>query len=105
LIVFIDDATSELMLLRFVLHETSYNYMACLKSYIERFGCPLALFSDRHSIFRATRPTKTGERTQTQFARACSKLDITVIISFTRSRILRSRRGVSNARIERSRIG
>src|SRR5690606_35701328 len=40
LIVFIDDATSELMELRFVEHESSYNYMHVLKRYIERYGRP-----------------------------------------------------------------
>lgn len=83
LLVFIDDATSELKILRFVEHESSYNYMACLKSYIEEFGCPLALFSDRHSIFRATNPTAIGVRTLTQFSRACSRLYIKVICAET----------------------
>ena len=107
LIVFIDDATSELMLLRFVLHENSYNYMACLKSYIERFGRPLALFSDRHSIFRATRPTKTGERTQTQFARACSKLDISVICAKTpqaKGRVERANRTLQDRLVKEMRL-
>lgn len=83
LLVFIDDATSELKLLRFVEHESSYNYMSCLKTYIDRFGRPLALFSDRHSIFRATNPTSEGERTPTQFARACGRLGIKIICAKT----------------------
>ncbi len=78
LLVFIDDATSELQLLRLVDHESSYNYMSCLKTYIEQFGCPPALFSDRHSIFRATTPNAAGARNPTQFAQACARLEIQI---------------------------
>lgn len=73
LIVFIDDATSEIQLLRLVDHESSYNYMACLRTYINKFGCPLALYSDRHSIFRVNRENQNGETTTTQFTRACAR--------------------------------
>lgn len=83
LIVFIDDATSELMHLQFVEHETSYHYMTGLKFYIERFGLPGALFSDRHAIFRVPNLTSEGERGQTQFARACSRLRIETICAKT----------------------
>jgi hypothetical protein len=79
LIAFIDDATSEIMHLRMVDHESSFNYMRCLKWYIEQYGRPLALYSDKHSIFRATNTDASGNRNATQFSRACNSLGIKVI--------------------------
>jgi transposase len=107
LLVFIDDATSELMLLRLVDHETSYNYMTCMKAYIERFGCPLALFSDRHSIFRATNPNSKGERFPTQFARACGRLGIRVICAKTpqaKGRVERANRTLQDRLVKEMRL-
>ena len=107
LIVFIDDATSELKLLRFVEQETSYNYMTCLKFYIERFGRPLALFSDRHSIFRSTSPSASGIRTPTQFARACSNLDIRIICAKTpqaKGRVERANRTLQDRLVKELRL-
>jgi len=79
LIAFIDDATSQIMHLRMVDHESSFNYMRCLKWYIEQYGRPLALYSDKHSIFRATNTDASGNRNATQFSRACNTLGIKVI--------------------------
>jgi transposase len=107
LIVFIDDATSELKVLRLVEHETSYNYMACLKLYIERFGRPLALFSDRHSIFRSTNPAGTGVRTPTQFSHACARLDIRIICAKTpqaKGRVERANRTLQDRLVKELRL-
>lgn len=107
LLVFIDDATSELMLLRLVDHETSYNYMSCLKTYIDRYGCPQAIFSDRHSIFRSTNPTATGERNPTQFARACGRLSIKVICAKTpqaKGRVERANRTLQDRLVKELRL-
>jgi hypothetical protein len=46
LLVFIDDATSSLMQLRFVLSESTSSYFAVLRSYLETNGCPAAFYSD-----------------------------------------------------------
>lgn len=52
LIVFIDDATRRLMALRFAPAETTQAYMETLSLYLGQHGRPVALYSDRHSIFR-----------------------------------------------------
>lgn len=80
---FIDDANSELMELRFVDHESSFNYMNSLKLYIARHSKPVTLYSDRHSNFRATRASADGTRTPTQFYTACQKLEIEIICAET----------------------
>lgn len=74
LIVFIDDATSRLMHLRFVEAETTQAYMEALGVYLGRYGRPVALYSDRHSIFRINHGRQ--ENKVTQFTRAVKTLDI-----------------------------
>lgn len=74
LIVFIDDATSRLMALRFSPTETTQAYMQTLNSHLAQHGRPVALYSDKHSIFRVNHPDKEGELTQ--FTRAIKTLDI-----------------------------
>ncbi|EED5060701.1 ISNCY family transposase, partial [Salmonella enterica subsp. enterica serovar Enteritidis] len=74
LIVFIDDATSALMGLRFAPAETTQAYMETLGKYVTQHGIPLALYSDKHSIFRVNNPDREGELTQ--FTRAIKTLGI-----------------------------
>lgn len=74
LIVFIDDATSQLMALRFVPAETTQAYMETLGDYLRQHGRPVACYSDKHSIFRVNHPEREGELTQ--FTRALKTLDI-----------------------------
>ena len=74
LIVFIDDATSRLLYLRFVEAETTQAYMQALGAYLGRYGRPVALYSDRHSIFRINHGRQKNK--VTQFTRAVKTLDI-----------------------------
>lgn len=77
LLVFIDDATSELMALRFVDTETTLGYMGLLEEHILNHGLPAALYSDRHSIFQVNKGDhKDVGDAQTQFARALDQLGI-----------------------------
>lgn len=76
LLVFIDDATSELMELQFVDVETTLGYMGALERHILRHGVPAALYSDRHSIFRFNPIKQLPTDVQTQFARALEQLHI-----------------------------
>lgn len=81
LLVFIDDATSRLMALRFVPAETTQAYMDTLQGYLAQYGRPLAIYSDQHSIFRVNHADRDGERTQ--FTRALETLDIAPIHAHT----------------------
>jgi len=60
LLVFIDDATGQLLALRFVAAETTQGYMQALEQYLNDHGRPVALYSDRHSIFRVNHPEHEG---------------------------------------------
>ena len=81
LLVFIDDATSRLMTLRFVPAETTQAYMETLQLYLAQYGRPVAIYSDQHSIFRINHENRAGERTQ--FTRALETLDIAPIHAHT----------------------
>ena len=77
LIVCIDDATGRLLALRFAPAETTQAYMETLGGYLREHGRPVALYPDRHSIFRTAR--KDGAEEPTQLARALKTLDIELI--------------------------
>ncbi len=81
LLVFIDDATSRLMALRFVPAETTQAYMETFQGYLAQYGRPMAVYSDQHSIFRVNHDTPDGARTQ--FSRALETLDIAPIHAHT----------------------
>lgn len=86
LIVFIDDATGKLKYLQFVPHETTFAYMDGLSHYIKENGKPVALYSDRHGIFRVNSKKRgsaevTDEINLTQFARAAEELSIELIFA------------------------
>ena len=60
LIAMIDDATSRLFA-RFVRHDTTEENMKLLQSYLEKFGRPLAFYTDKASIFRTAEKRKRDE--------------------------------------------
>lgn len=73
LLVFVDDATSKLLQLRFELSETTEGYFKSTRSYIERYGRPVSFYSDKDSIFRINTREGSG---LTQFGRAMQELGI-----------------------------
>jgi hypothetical protein len=80
LLVYVDDATSRLMELRFVKSESAFDYFASTRAYLERQGKPVAFYSDKHSIFRVNHEGSTGRAGGvTQFGRALAELNIDII--------------------------
>jgi hypothetical protein len=55
-LVFIDDATGQLLELWFVPDETFLAYCEATRHYLERYGKPVAFYSDKHGIFRVNQP-------------------------------------------------
>lgn len=78
LLVFIDDATGKLTQLRFMPTETTLGYMRVLHDHILAHGVPVALYSDKHSIFRINAKEADPEA-ETQFSRAAQELGIECI--------------------------
>lgn len=81
LIVMIDDATSQIMELRFAKTETTFAYMESLYNTIKNNGIPRYIYSDKHSVFRKERPNQQNDpyAEPTQFHRACQELGIDLI--------------------------
>ncbi|HBD3525955.1 TPA: ISNCY family transposase [Escherichia coli] len=85
LLVYVDDATSRLMQLLFVSSESTFTYFEATRGYLERYGKPLAFYSDKASVFRINNKQATGGDGQTQFGRAMNELNITGICANTSS--------------------
>lgn len=80
LLVFVDDATSKVLTLRFEESETTLGYLRCLKEHLHTYGRPLAYYSDKHSIFKTTRKDCVdGRLADTQVHRALRELQIELI--------------------------
>ena len=79
LIVFIDDATSRLTGLRFVVSETTRAYLETLRAHVLEHGRPGALYSDRHGIFRVNAREAVGGDGLTEFTRVTERLGIETI--------------------------
>lgn len=69
-LVFVDDATGQLMQLLVVPIESTPAYFAATRTYVERHGKPLAFYSDKAGIFRVNAKDSAGGRGYTQFGRA-----------------------------------
>jgi hypothetical protein len=78
LLVFIDDATSRLMQLRFVPSESAMAYFLATRGYIEQHGKPIAFYSDKHTVFRNNNKDTVGDGL-TQFGRALHELNIDIL--------------------------
>ncbi len=106
LLVFIDDATSKLMQLRFVPSESTTSYFEVLQPYLERHGCPVAFYSDKHSVFRINRDAQGGQG-MTQFGRTLAELNIEIICvnsSQAKGRVERANRTLQDRLVKELRL-
>jgi transposase len=83
LLVFIDDATGQLLQLLFVDSESFFSYCTAARAYFEHYGKPVAFYSDKHGIFRVNMPNSVSGDNLTQFGRAMQDLDIQIICANT----------------------
>jgi hypothetical protein len=83
LIVFIDDATGRLMELRFSKSESTFDYFYSTRRHLERYGKPVAFYSDKHSIFRVNQTGAVNGNGMSQFGRAMHELNIDIICANT----------------------
>lgn len=75
LLVFVDDATSNILQLYFATTESTDSYFAATNRYIVQHGKPSAFYADRAAIFRSP----SGAQIVTQFHRAVKELGIELI--------------------------
>jgi transposase len=107
LLVFIDDATGRLMQLRFVSSESAFAYFAALQGYLETHGCPVAFYSDKHSVFRVAKADAKGGQGMTQFGRALAELGIEILCansSEAKGRVERANRTLQDRLVKELRL-
>ena len=88
----IDDATGHLMA-RFYDADTTLNHMDLLLRWLQAHGRPLALYTDRHSIFEVQDKGHGVAEEETQFGRALRELD---------TELIKARSPQAKGRVERS---
>lgn len=88
LLAAIDDATGEVVAALFRDEEDGHGYMLLLRSIVQSHGIPLALYSDRHSIFVWTESASetvdqqlAGQQSRTQVGRLLEDLSIELILA------------------------
>jgi len=86
----IDDATGEVAAATFRDEEDAHGYMLLLHSIVQSHGIPLAIYSDRHSIFVHTESAAetieeqlAGRRSPTQVGRLLEDLGIELILALS----------------------
>ncbi|WP_370886584.1 ISNCY family transposase [Caballeronia sp. RCC_10] len=76
LLVFIDDATGRLMILHFTATESTFSYFEAMRKYLQAYGKPVALYSDKAAVFHCNGHAETAGKGVTQFGRALYELNI-----------------------------
>lgn len=107
LLVFIDDATSTLMELRFVRSESAFSYFEALETYLTSHGRPVAFYSDKHSVFRVNKTEAKGGQGMTQFGRALAELNIEILCansSQAKGRVERANRTLQDRLVKALRL-
>jgi len=89
LMAVIDDATGALLCGVFALEEDAQSYLICLRQILLEKGIPLAIYMDRHGIFRrndehwSLQEQLAGEQTPTQVGQALGALGIEPIFALS----------------------
>ncbi len=76
LLAYIDDATSRIMHLHFTPTESTFSYFEATRAYLEKYGKPLAFYSDKATIFRSAQHATRSDKGMTHFGRAMYELNI-----------------------------
>ena len=79
LLQFVDDATGIITAARFVPVETTEGYIELLQEHLEKYGRPLGLYVDKHSIFRVNAEELKKGIGITHFGRVLKDLEIELI--------------------------
>ena len=80
LLIAVDDATGTVVAALFCEQEDSRNYFLLIQGLVQHLGVPVALYTDRHAVFRHT-PGAGLPGMPTQFSRAMDELGIQMIFA------------------------
>ena len=82
LLLAIDDASGVVVNALFCELENTHSYFSLLDGLIRRCGIPIALYSDRHAVFKYTPPSEAAGA-PTQFSRAMDELGVQLIFALS----------------------
>ena len=82
LLLAIDDASGVVVNALFCELENTHSYFSLLDGLIRRCGIPIALYADRHAVFKHT-PSPETAAAPTQFSRAMDELGIQLIFALS----------------------
>ena len=82
LLIAVDDATGTVVNALFCEKEEAYTYFLLIQNLVHGVGIPVALYTDRHGVFRHT-PGSGLPGTATQFSRAMDELGIHMIFALS----------------------
>ena len=82
LLIAVDDATGTVVDALFCKKEDAHSYFLLIQRLLQRRGVPLALYTDRHGVFRHT-PGSGLPGMPTQFSRAMDELGIQMIFALS----------------------
>ena len=80
LLLAVDDATGCVVNSLFCELENTRSYLLLMRDLIQSYGIPIALYSDRHGVFKHTPPSETASA-PTQFSRAMGELGVQLIFA------------------------
>ena len=82
LLLAVDDATGMVAHAAFCEYENTRDYLLLMRGIIERHGIPIAIYTDRHSVFKHV-PGTGRSGAPTQFSRAMDELGIQMIFALS----------------------
>ena len=82
LLLAVDDATGKVASARFCEYENTRDYFLLIRELIESYGIPIALYADRHSVFKHV-PGGGLPSAPTQFSRAMDELGTQMIFALS----------------------
>ena len=80
LLIAVDDATGQVVSAWFCEHEDARSYFLLIRALVEHRGVPVALYTDRHAVFKHT-PGPGLPAGPTQFSRAMDELGTQMIFA------------------------
>ena len=82
LLLAVDDATGIVVNAMFCEQENTRDYFLLMRGLIQRYGMPIALYTDRHSVFKNV-PGSGHAGAPTQFSRAMDELGIQMVFALS----------------------
>ena len=82
LLLAVDDATGKVASALFCEYENTRDYFLLMRGLIKRYGIPIAVYTDRHSVFKHV-PGGGLPNAPTQFSRAMDELGVQMIFALS----------------------